>query len=358
MKILTMDLGKNKSVLCQYASDTGEHRFETVRTEGTALHAAIEACCPDRVVFEVGASAGWVADLVRGMGIALQVANPNHQGWRWRNVKRKTDRIDALKLAQFSAVNQLPQVVVPARNVRQWRALIGYRQQLVARRTAVKNHIRAILDREGRTLTSGKAGWTNAHRRQLTALSVPITETEAGELWRGEMAEELAHLDRIHQSIQRVEQRLDALADADRRVKQVRSVPGVGPRLGEALVAVLDDPHRFKSGKQVASYVGLTPRQYQSGNIDRQGRISGQGNAMLRALLVQAGWLGLRHNPWIREVFEHVCRGTKSRRKIAIIAVARRLLIRCWAMLRDDQVWAPPPSATSPPSATVDPIGV
>jgi transposase len=251
-----------------------------------------------------------------------------------------------LKLAQLSAVNQLPQVVVPERNTRQWRALIEYRQRLVARRTAVKNHIRALLDREGRTLASGKAGWTNAHREQLDALRIPITETEADELWRGEMAEELAHLDRIHMSIQRVEQRLNALGNADQRVRLVRSVPGVGPRLGEALVAVLDDPHRFKSGKQVASYAGLTPRQYQSGNMDRHGRISGQGNATLRALLVQASWLGLRHNPWIREVYERVCRGTKSRRKIAIIAVARRLLIRCWAMLRDGQPWSPPPSRT------------
>ena len=78
--------------------------------------------------------------------------------------------------------------------------------------------------------------------------------------------------------------------------------------------------------------------------MDRHGQISGQSNATLLALLVQASWLGLRHNPWIREVYEHVCRGTKSRRKIAIIAVARRLLIRCWAILRDGQPWTPPPS--------------
>jgi transposase len=358
MEILALDLGKNKSVLCDYTSDTGEHRFETVRTDAAAFRSVIEARRPDRVVFEVGASAGWVADLVRGMGVALQVANPSHQGWRWRNVKRKTDRIDALKLAQLSAVNQLPQVVIPERNVRQWRTLIAYRQRLVARRTAVKNHIRAILDREGRTLVSGKTAWTNAHRKQLDALSIPITETEADELWRGEMAEELMHLDHTHQSIQRVERQLNALGNADARVQLVRSVPGVGPRLGEALVAVLDDPHRFKSGKQVASYAGLTPRQFQSGNMDRHGRISGQGNATLRALLVQASWLGLRHNPWIREVYEHVCRGTKSRRKIAIIAVARRLLIRCWAILRDGQPWSPPPLTTSEPMAAGGGAGV
>jgi transposase len=332
-------------VLCDYVSESGEHEFETVSTEATALTAALASHRPDRVIFEVGPSAGWVADLVRSRGFACQVANPSHQGWRWRNVKRKSDRIDALKLAQLSAVNQLPEVTVPQRPTRQWRALIEYRQSLVARRTAVKNHIRAILDREGLRLVGGKRGWTNAQRRYLDSLCTPLADTDPDELWRGELDEELAHLDRIHQSIRRVEERLDALAAADRRVQLVRSVPGVGPRLGEALVAVLDDPQRFKNGKQVASYAGLTPRQYQSGDTDRQGRISGQGNKTLRALLVQA-WIGMKYNSWIREVFERVCRGSKSRRKIAIIAVARRLLVRCWAMLRDGRRWTPPPVPT------------
>ncbi len=125
----------------------------------------------------------------------------------------------------------------------------------------------------------------------------------------------------------------------------LRTIPGVGPRLAEIAVAIIDDPHRFRSGKHVASYVGLTPRQHQSGNTDRQGRVSRMGNNLLRALLVEIGWVGLRYNPWMREVYERVRRGSPVRKKQAIIAVARRLIVRCWAILRDGTAWKVPSAA-------------
>jgi transposase len=76
--------------------------------------------------------------------------------------------------------------------------------------------------------------------------------------------------------------------------------------------------------------------------MDHQGRISGAGNGLLRALLVEVSWLGQRYNPWLKGVFDQVCRGSKARRKIAVVAAARRLLIVAWAMLRDDRVWQAP----------------
>ena len=73
--------------------------------------------------------------------------------------------------------------------------------------------------------------------------------------------------------------------------------------------------------------------------MDRQGGISGQGNKLLRALLVEVSWLGLQHNSWMRKTYDRLLRGSPSRKKIAITAVARKLLVRCWAMLRDEQPW-------------------
>ena len=125
----------------------------------------------------------------------------------------------------------------------------------------------------------------------------------------------------------------------DRIVFEMGSATGIGPRLAEAVVAFLDEPNRFKNGKQVGSYVGLTPRQYQSGEMNHQGKISGQDNKLLRALLVEVSWLGLRHNPWMLKTYERILRGSASRKKIAITAVARKLLVRCWAMMRDEQDW-------------------
>lgn len=343
MNILAIDLGKRKMVGCVYDTKTHEHRFDSAPLDKGTLQVVLDAVRPDRVVIEVGSPAGWVGDLVREAGIELQVANPNHEGWRWRNVKRKTDRLDALKLAQLSVSNQLPQVHLPARNVRQWRSLIHYRQRLVTRRTAVKNRIRSILEVEGIPTAPGSKAWTRSGLVDLRAQACSWEETGGEDIWRGELWEELDQFAHLTTALHRAEQRLERLAASDARVEQLRTIPGVGPRLAEAVVALVDDPHRFRTGKQVASYLGLVPRQYQSGEMNRQGRISGQGDRRVRALLIEVAWIGQRYNPWMRETFERVCGGSRTRRKIAVVAVARRLVIRCWAMLRDNTKWSPPP---------------
>jgi transposase len=101
----------------------------------------------------------------------------------------------------------------------------------------------------------------------------------------------------------------------------------------------LDDTDRFENSKQLGSYAGLTPRQYQSGQTERQGKISGQGNKLLRNLLVETCCVSLRYNQWARDTYKKLLRGSKSRKKIAITALARQLVVRCWAMLRDEQDW-------------------
>jgi len=338
MNILAIDLGKFKSVACVYDTATGEHVFATLATRPQAIHDLVVAQAPGRVVIEVGAAAGWIRDLCQALEVPIQVANPSHDAWRWKNVKRKTDKDDALKLARLSAMEQLPTVQLPGSKVRQWRTLIGYRWTLVSRRTAIKNHIRAILDREGRSMPSGKSGWTakSVNVLRLTARRLDAVGDE--ELWRGQLHVELMALDQV-------EAKLQTLAAADRRVRQLQSIPGVGPRLAEAVVAIIDDPGRFHNGKQVGAYAGLAPRPYESGTMSRQGRISGQGHGLLRALLVEVAWLMRRHNPRLRAVFDSVCRGSKTRRKIAVVATARRLLIICWAMLRDGTTWRRPQPA-------------
>ncbi|MBN8625708.1 MAG: IS110 family transposase [Planctomycetes bacterium] len=161
----------------------------------------------------------------------------------------------------------------------------------------------------------------------------------SNDLWKLELHLELEAMTQVQTLIDQVELRLDLLARADARIQQLQSIPGVGPRLAEVVVAVIDDAKRFKNAKQVGAYAGLTPTQFESGTMSRQGGISGRGNKLLRALLVQVAWLGRRYNGKISEIFEGICRGNKTRRKIAVIATARRLLVICWAMLRDGTTW-------------------
>ncbi len=90
MRILAIDLGKFKSVACVYESVDREHRFETVATTPSAFHDLIVNEGPNRVVIEIGSQAGWVCDLARTLEIEIQVANTNHEAWRWKYSNGKT----------------------------------------------------------------------------------------------------------------------------------------------------------------------------------------------------------------------------------------------------------------------------
>lgn len=339
MRILALDLGKFKSVACVYESASNQHSFITIRTVAGEVHDLLATHQPQRLVIEIGPAAGWVQDLARAMELEVQVANTNHEAWRWKNVKRKTDRDDARKLAQLSAMNQLPLVQLPGTRTRQWRSLINYRWTLVGRRTAIKNHIRSILDRQGLGLPAGKSGWTDKTLGGLKLMARTLKEVEEQELWRFELATELEALTQVGILLAQVEAKLESLAQADSRVQQLQTIPGVGPRLAEVVVATIDDAKRFKNAKQVGAYAGLTPRQFESGTMSRQGRISARGNKLLRGLLVEVSWLMRRYNPKLRAIFDQVCRSSQTRKKIAVVATARRLLIICWAMLRDGTRW-------------------
>ena len=134
-------------------------------------------------------------------------------------------------------------------------------------------------------------------------------------------------------------------------VQILQTTPGVGPRTAEAVVAYLGDPQRFATGKQVSAYAGLVPRQYQSGETDRRGRITRRGPALLRKLLVECAWVMLRYNGWARAVYQRLSRG-KAHKKQAIVALARKLLVRCWAMLRDRSPWRDEPTAGAEAAVT------
>lgn len=340
MRILAIDLGKEKSVVCDYLREDGTYKFVTVPTSPDRFHELLTSHPTDRVVIEICPIAGWVCDLVRRAGIEIHVAKTTEQAWRWKNVKRKTDRDDALKLAQLSSLNQIKLVHVPELKTRQWRSLITYRHRVVARRTQVKNRIKAILTEQAESPSYGtRYAWTKTHQDHLRKLARSIGDCHPEELWRGELSLELDQLSAFDHQIAQLDQQLEVLGNANPQVRLLRTIPGVGPRLAETIVAVIDGAHRFSKGKQVACYAGLTPRQFQSGQSDRLGNISRAGNGLLRGLLVEVSWMGLRYNSWLRELFERVCRGSKARRKLAIVAVARHLLICCWAMLRDGKAW-------------------
>ena len=128
------------------------------------------------------------------------------------------------------------------------------------------------------------------------------------------------------------------LAAEDERVQLLQTIPGVGRKTAEVVVAYVDDPHRFQNARQVSSYAGLVPKRYQSGTMDRHGKIHKRGPRLLRRALVEAAWLmllqplgqvGLRPaDQWAEDSQEESDRGR-----------VRKLLVRCWVMLLRKEPW-------------------
>lgn len=316
-----------------------DHHGKTVKqttirgTLDDLMKAVAKLPAPFAVCYEASCGYGYLHDRLAGRAQRVVVAHPGQLRLIFRS-KRKNDRIDAKKLATLLFLDQVPPVHVPSLDVRSWRQLIGFRQRAIAKRVRVKNSLRALLRTHGITPTPGKSLWTRQGRAELTAAELPTTRAT---LQRDLLLDELTHLDA---QVRRVEQELNRAGQAHWGVRLLRTIPGVGPRTAEAVVAFIDDPARFRSNKQIGSYFGLIPCQDQSGDTNRLGHITREGPALVRKLLTEAAWQGIRRSPTIRAYFERVERGERERRKIALIATAHYLVRVMLALLRTGEPWA------------------
>jgi transposase len=352
-RILAIDLGKFTSATCLLDTDTNQTEFWSMSTDRQYLLAVLKRFDPDLVVIESCGLAGWVHDVCTAEGYEVLVCNPNQEPWKWKHIKRKTDRDDALKLAKLAALGQLVPVYIPCRPQREYRRLVKYRQVVLGRINRVQNNVRSIFAQRGMEMMRGQKAWALERYEEISQHRKPLADCALDDLWRGELDLELIQLDHLRQQQHEIHQKLQALARADQRVQLLQTIPGVGRKTAEVVVAYLDDPHRFRNARQVACYAGMVPRRYQSGEMDRQGRIHKRGPRQLRSALVEAAWLMLRYNPWARSVYDRLTGGQKTRKKKAIVAVARKLLVRCWVMLLRKEPWHQEPLIAKSVAAAV-----
>lgn len=340
MKILALDLGKFNSVCCFFNTKTRKAKFLTTPTKREHIAKVFQDSNADLVVMEACGPSGWINDLALSFNLQTLVCSTNEEAWRWANVKRKTDKDDALKLARMAAMGELKRVHTPSPQHREFRSLVKYRKTLDGRINKTKNTIRAWFVNHGITIDTGDKAW-HTGREHINSFRKSLADCGPDELWKGQLDIELTILDSLSEQIDTVVKKLEAIGKTDERIKRLRTIPGVGPRTAEILVACIDDPHRFETGRQVSAYFGLVPRQYQSGETDRNGRITKRGNPLARTILVECAWASLRYNPWAKGVYERICGKQKTRKKKAGIALARKIAVIAWAMLRDEQDWEP-----------------
>lgn len=341
MKILGIDLGKYNSAACLFDTQTLDTLFFTFKSFASEFKALLSQTQPEQVVIEACAITGWVYDLCLAEGYDTIVANPSQEAWHWKHVKRKTDKDDALKLTKLAALGQICPVYVPPAESRQYRRLVIYRKRLVSHVTKAQNTIRALFNQQGISIPCGARAWTISGLKQLSKHSIGLADCSLLSLWKGQLDLELKRLDVLWEQLHTVDSKLTEIAKQDTRVQLLESIPGVGRRTAEVVVAYIDDPNRFKNARQVGAYAGLVPRQHQSGEMNQMGKITRRGPRILRSALVEASWAMLQYNPWAAALYQRFCGGQKTRKKQAIVAVARKLLVLCWTLLRKEERWNP-----------------
>lgn len=329
-----MDVHSGKTVFDLFdpaAEPKRQHRTVTVPTTAEGIESVLRPMngrC--RLAFEAGTQAQWVAGIVRPLAAEVQVANPSRIPWLFRD-GRKNDRLDARKLATLLYLNQLPTVHLPSADVSAWRALINHRRTLIRRRTMIKNQIRTIVRAFGYRCPH-RTCWTRVGQAWLRSLVFD----DARHLMMDSLLAELVF---VSDQVCRTEAQLDAIAKTQPNVALLRTIPGIGPRSAEAIIAYADGVQRFGQRKQFASYFGMTPTQDSSGRIDHHGHISKRGPSVVRWLLVEAVHRVILYCPAMRAHFERIRRGKQNRYKRAIVATGRKLLTIMYAMLRDQTVF-------------------
>lgn len=317
---LGVDLGDRTSSYCQLAAGGTVTTRGKVATTPAALPAFFRALPPLRVILEVGTHSPWVSRLAAAAGHEVIVANPR----RVRLISaavRKSDTLDAEALARLGRLD--PQLLAPIRHRGEGAqadlALLRARDALVRTRTLLINHVQGAVKSLGARVPATTARTFTRKVRPMLPPALAPALTPA-----------LDTLETLNAQI----------AAADRTIAQVaaarypettllRQIPGVGPITALCFVLTLEDPHRFPQSRGVGAYLGLCPREHQSGERAPQLRISKAGDSMLRRLLVTAahyilGPFGpdtaLRR--WGLRLAE---RGGANAKKRAVIAVARKL---------------------------------
>ncbi len=323
MRIIGCDFHPSFQQIAMLDENTGELIGKRLSHPAEAEQFYRGLAGPVRVGLEASGNTGWFERLLAELGHELWVGDPARI--RASVVRRqKTDTRDAAHLLRLMLEERFPRVWVPSPQELDLRQLLVHRHKLVRLRTQVKTQLQHVATNQG--VWRRHRLWSGAGRMELEELELPP--------WTARRREELLRLlDELERWVQELDRAVseEARARADARLLMERHV-GVGPVVALAYVLTLGPVERFQRGKQVASYLGLIPREDSSGGRQRLGAISKQGNPFLRMLLVQAAHVAVRHDSELRQHYCHLAH--RKNHAVATVAIARKLAVRLYWTLR------------------------
>ncbi len=351
MLSIGLDVHQNSTALCELDANGRVTRERVIRGGFAAVAEDLGSIGePFKVCFEASCGYGTLHDLLAPVAAEVQVAHPTELKLVFRS-KHKNDRNDARKIARLLHMDAVPRVHVPGIEVRAWRGLIEHRRRLVDKRTKVKNALRAQLRAMGIKGPRRHAMWSAAGMRWIAEQELP---TGLDRLKRSSL---LAELEVLNAQVRIVEKELDRIGAENARVVLLRTIPGVGPRTAEAVIAYIDDPSRFSSIKAVGKYFGIVPMQDASAGRNRLGHITREGPATVRKMITQSAWRAVVCSPRMKAFYEKVKCGQKQRTGTALVATGHKLLRIMLSMLKSGESWREEASAAAlPASASADGI--
>lgn len=286
-----------------------------------------------RVALETGGQSAWISQAIESFGHQVLIANARDASKIWSGA-RKNDRRDAEQLARYARVD--PVVLNPTR-VRRREAQteltrLRVRETLVRARTQLVNAVRSVAKAYGERIVKASTNvFARRARESLSAEATAMTEPL------------LDQIESLSEKIREADRGLRQAAERHPAAQLLMTANGVGPLTALTFVHTIDQPRRFKKSREVGPYLGLTPKQKQSGETDPELGISKAGDERLRRLLVQCAHYVLGpfgcDSSLRRWGLKYSQRGGKNARKRAIVAVARKLAVALHRMWMTGERW-------------------
>ena len=300
--------------------ETGEKKL--VHPTGEANQYYQQLVAPVLIGMEATGNSQWFVELVEDLGHEIWIGDAAQIRASYVR-KQKTDKRDAAHILKLMVEGRFPRLWAPDREQRDLRQLVLHRHKLVIIRTRVKNELQHLSMNKG--MQRKRTLWSQEGQRLLREL--PLKP------WAACRREDLLGLlTTLDQQMGKLDQAVQHAAETNPQARLLMTQPGVGPNTALAFVLTIGDVTRFRRGKQIASYVGLIPREESSGGRQKLGAITKQGNRMLRSLLVEAAQIAVRYDPQFRKQYLHRCH--QKPKAVAKVAAARKLAVRLYWMLR------------------------
>ena len=324
MKIVGCDLHARQQSIAMLDTETGEFVEKTLHHEGSTVRDFYTALKGPVVVgIEATGAMQWFLELLEELNSESRVGHPAKIRAK-ETRKQKHDRRDAGLLLELLVEDRFPEIWMPSSEQRDLRTLLRDRHQWVKMRTRLQHTLQAIA--LNHALRQGHRLWTAAGQQALRGLALsPYTSQRRNEL--------LSLYAQLQKRIQELDQEVEAQAQQRPQARRLLTHPGVGPVTALATEVFLGDPSRFATANQVASYIGMIPCEHSSGKRQRLGKLSKEGNSLLRYLWTEATLHAVVKDVELKRFYRRklIQKGMGKAR----VATARKLGIRLWIMMRD-----------------------